>query len=123
MRHSDVVFSGKSGATYRFQVWSLETPFRPISAAYIVTRRAQENGNYNRASHEILYIGETSSLADPFATAADFTCFRKHGANCICIYRVEHEQLRRDAALDLALSHSTPCGEKSKTERLAVDGV
>jgi hypothetical protein len=123
LRYSDVVFSGKSGAIYRFQVWSLETVFRPVPAAYIVTRREQSNGTYNNASHEVLYIGETSSLADPFATAADFSCFRKHGATCICIYRVDHEQLRREAALDLALAHSTLCGEKSKLDRLSAASV
>jgi hypothetical protein len=123
MRYSDVVFSGKSGAIYRFQVWSLETSFRPVPAAYIVTRREQSNINYNSGSHEVLYIGETSSLSDPFATSADFNCFRKHGATCICVYRVEHEQLRREAALDLALAHSTLCGENSKLERLSAAGV
>ena len=123
MRYSDVVFSGKSGATYRFQVWSLETSFRPVPAAYIVTRRAQSGSNYNSGAHEVIYIGETSSLADPFATAADFACFRKHGATCVCVYRVEHEQLRREAALDLALTHETLCGEKDKIDRLTGAGV
>jgi hypothetical protein len=94
-----------------------------VPAAYIITRRAKENSNYNNATHEILYIGETSSLADPFATAADFNCFRKHGATCVCVYRVEHEQLRREAALDLALSHVTLCGEKDKLERLSAARV
>jgi hypothetical protein len=125
MRYSDVVFSGKSGAVYRFQVWSLETVFQAVPAAYIVTRRAQSNNNYNSGAHEVLYIGETSSLADPFATAADFSCFRKHGATCICVcvYRVEQEQLRRKAALDLALAHVTLCGERNKIERLSAPGT
>jgi hypothetical protein len=123
MRYSDVVFSGKSGATYRFQVWSLETTFRAVPAAYIVTRRAQSSSSYNSGAHEVVYIGEAASLADPFATAADFACFRKHGANCICVYRVEHEQLRREAALDLALAHGTLCGEKNKIDRLSAAAI
>jgi hypothetical protein len=119
MRYSDIVLTGKSGAIYRFQVWSLETPLKAVPAAYIVTRRAQENSNYNSAAHEIVYIGEASSLADPFATASDFNCFRKHGANCICIHRVEDDRRRREVAQDLALAHGTPCGEKGKLDRLA----
>jgi hypothetical protein len=120
MRYSDIVLAGKSGAIYRFQVWSLETPFQAVPAAYVVTRRARENRNYNSAAHDIVYIGEAASLADPFATESDFNCFRKHGANCICIHRVEDGRRRREVAQDLALAHGTPCGEKGKLERLAV---
>ncbi len=118
MKHSDVTFSGKSGEKYRFQVWSLDTKFKPLPAVYMVTRRAQEGGTYNRASHEIIYIGQTANLADPFATEAQFTCFHKHGANCICVLPVSDEARRIASEEDLAALHDAHCNPKQRISRL-----
>jgi hypothetical protein len=118
VKHSDITFSGKSGEKYRFQVWSLDTRFKPLPAVFMVTRRAQNDGTYNRASHEIIYIGETANLADPFATESQFECFRKHGGNCICILQVEDEARRRHSEEDLSALHDTQCNQKQRINRL-----
>lgn len=118
MKYPDITFSGKSGEKYRFQVWSLETRFRPLAAVYFVTKRARDNSTYSRASHESIYIGQTANLADPFATQMQFDCFRKHGANCICIYLLEDEQQRVAVENDLLGLHSTHCNQQQRIARL-----
>jgi len=118
MKHSDITFSGKSGVKYRFQVWSLDTRFKPLAAVYVVTKRAQTHSTYNQASHESIYIGQTANLADPFATESQFDCFRKHGGNCICIHLIEAEERRIAAEDDLLALHSTHCNQKQRINRL-----
>jgi hypothetical protein len=118
MKYGDITFSGKSGAKYRFQAWSLETRFKALAAVYFVTKRAQDGGTYNRASHDSIYIGQTANLADPFATGSQFDCFRKHGANCICIHLIEDESRRIAAEEDLIALHGTYCNQSQRLNRL-----
>jgi hypothetical protein len=118
MKYGDVTFTGKSGAKYRFQTWLLETRFKPLAAVYFVTRRAQDSHTYHRASHDIIYIGQTANLSDPFATESQFDCFRKHGANCICIHLIESEERRIAVEEDLLALHPTHCNHTRKISRL-----
>lgn len=118
MKFGTITFSGKSGEKYRFDAWSLETRFKPLGAVYFVTKRAQNDGTYNRASHDSIYIGQTANLADPFATQSQFDCFRKHGANCICLYVLEGEEQRIAVEEDLIALHSTHCNQQQRIARL-----
>jgi hypothetical protein len=118
MRYSDITFTGKSGVKYRFQAWSLDTKFKPLAAVYFVTKRAQDSSTYNRACHDSVYIGQTANLADPFATESQFECFRKHGANCVCIHLIEDEGRRVAAEEDLVEMHSTHCNHMRRISRL-----
>jgi hypothetical protein len=118
VQYPDITFNGKSGERYRFQAWSLETRFKPVAAVYVVTRRAQDNSTYRRASHENVYIGQTASLADPFGTESQFECFRKHGANCICICLLENEAQRIALEEDLIALHGTHCNQMKRLSRI-----
>ena len=118
MNYPDITFTGKSGGKYRFQAWSLDTRFKPMAAAYIVTKRAQDNSTYRRASHDSIYIGQTGNLADPFGTESQFDCFRKHGANCICICLFENEEQRIAVEEDLIALHSTHCNQLKRISRI-----
>ena len=118
MKYGDITFTGKSGVKYRFQTWSLETRFKPLAAVYFVTKRAQNNSTYHRASHDSIYIGQTANLADPFATESQFDCFRKHGANCICVHLLEDEGRRIAAEEDLIALHSTHCNQMRRINSL-----
>ncbi|HET9404377.1 MAG TPA: hypothetical protein VFO57_07340 [Burkholderiales bacterium] len=118
VQYPDITFSGKSGEKYRFQAWSLETRFKPMAAVYFVTKRAQDSSTYNRASHDSVYIGQTANLADPFGTESQFDCFRKHGANCICIRLVESEEQRIAVEEDLIALHSTHCNQLARIARV-----
>jgi hypothetical protein len=118
LKYPDITFSGKSGEKYRFQAWSLETRFKAVAAVYFVTKRAFDNTTYNRACHDNIYIGQTANLADPFGTEAQFECFRKHGANCVCIYLLEDEERRIVVEKDLMAMHSTHCNQQQRISRL-----
>jgi hypothetical protein len=118
VQYPDITFTGKSGEKYRFQAWSLETRFKPMAAVYLVTKRAQDNSTYRRASHDPIYIGQSANLADPFGTESQFECFRKHGANCICICLLESEARRSVAEEDLIALHSTHCNQLKRINRL-----
>lgn len=109
MQYGSITFSGKSGEKYHFQAWPLETRFRSVAAVYFVTKRVFENATYRRASHEEIYIGQTESLADPFATQARLDCFTKHGANCVCVCLVVNQDRRIAIEQDLLALHSTSC--------------
>ena len=118
MNYPDITFTGKSGGKYRFQAWSLDTRFKPMAAVFIVTKRAQDNSTYRRASHDSIYIGQTGNLADPFGTESQFDCFRKHGANCICICLFENEEQRIAVEEDLIALHSTHCNQMKRISRI-----
>lgn len=109
MQYGGITFSGTSGEKYYFQAWSLETRFKSFAAVYFVTKRMVEKGTYRRASHEEIYIGQTESLANPFATQSKFDCFKKHGANCVCICLVTSEEQRIAIEQDLLAGHQTTC--------------
>lgn len=118
MRYGSITFAGQSGEKYRFEAWPLETRFKPLAAVYLVTKRAFDNTTYRRASHDRIYIGQTANLADPFATQSQFECFRKHGANCICIYLLEDEKRRIAVEEDLIALHNTHCNQQQRISRL-----
>jgi hypothetical protein len=121
MKYGNVFFCGKSGEDYRFEAWSLETRFRAMAGVYFVTRRSVEDSNYNRACHENIYIGQTASLADPIGTHARFTCFEKHGANCVCVYAVESEERRISIENDLLAAYPTVCNQEGNRDILWFD--
>ena len=104
-----VTFSGKSGEKYYFQVWPLETRFRSVAAVYFVTKRVRENQTYDRACHEGIYIGQTENLTGLFATQSRLDLFKKHGANCVCVYLVKNEERRLAVEQDLIAVHTPPC--------------
>jgi hypothetical protein len=118
MRYGSITFTGKSGEKYRFDAWSIETRFKALGAVYFVTKRAMGNATYNRASHDNIYIGQTANLADPFETHSRFDCFRKHGANCVCIHVLEDEERRNAMENDLLELHSTHCNQQQRMARL-----
>jgi len=108
-----VTFAGKSGEKYYFHAWPLETRFKSVGAVYFVTKRVFSNQTYGRrASHEGIFIGQTDNLADPLSTQTQLTCFKKHGANCVCVCLVPNEQQRLAIEQDLIAGHSTSCNDE-----------
>ena len=118
MRQGSVIFSGKSGEEYRFQVWPLETRFKAVAAVYFVTRRAHENNTYRRACHDGIYIGQTENLADSLAAQAQLDRFGKYGANCVCVYLLADEERRIAVEQDLLAAHSTHCNQQARSARI-----
>jgi len=105
-KYGDIMLSGKSGHKYCFQAWPFGTRFRPLGAVFFVTKRLFNNKNYRRACHEVLYIGETSSMAEPLASLFQLDAFEKRGANCVCVYPTTDEAQRRTMLEDLVAGNS-----------------
>lgn len=118
MKYGGITFSGKSGERYYFEAWPLETRFRSLAAVYFVTKRSFENSTYRRACHDAIYIGQTGNLADPFATGSQLDCFKKHGANCVCILLLADEERRTAVEQDLIAEHNTHCNQQSRVARI-----
>ena len=109
--YGGITFNGKSGEKYYFKAWPLQTRFNPLGAVYFVTKRAFNDKTYRRASHESIYIGQTTDLTAPLATPVQLACFGKHGANCICVYVDASEERRLAIAQDLMAMHNTTCND------------
>lgn len=103
-RHT-IVFGGAWGQRYRFQVWPLEARFRPVGGVFMVTRRAFNNATFRRASHEVLYIGETSDLSGSLWSVSRLDGFRKQGANCVCVFPTEDPAQRESMVAALTEQH------------------
>jgi hypothetical protein len=112
--YGGITFVGKSGEKYYFHAWPLETKFKSVGAVYFVTKRGFTNKTYRIAGHEAIYIGQTENLTDPFAAHLQLGCFRKHGANCVCVYLVEDPERRLAIVQDLLAAHSTSCNERAE---------
>jgi hypothetical protein len=101
MRIGTLVFSGKSGESYRFEVWPMDTRFKPMPAVYFVTKREVSTGTFNRAGHEHMFLGHTPDISAPLGTTAQLAWFNANGANCVCVYAAESEQRRAAVKKDL----------------------
>jgi hypothetical protein len=104
-KYGDIMLNGKSGHRYCFQAWPFGTRFRPLGAVYFVTKRVYNNKNYRRACHEVIYIGETSSMAEPLASPFQLDAFEKRGANCVCVFASTDEAQRKTMVEDLVAAH------------------
>jgi hypothetical protein len=98
-----IVFRGRSGEQYRFQIWPLGTRFKALGAVCLLSKRSHKNRNFAQtASHECIHIGQTGDLS---ALAYDASCF-KH-ADCICVYLSPSEEHRTAVENDLVDSLGT----------------
>lgn len=109
MEYGGIIFSGKSGEKYFFQVWPMETRFKSLSAVFFITKCGYTSGTYRRIQHEGIYIGQTENLADPLQCQLQLPCFQKHGANRICIHLDSNNERRLIIEQDLIASQNPPC--------------
>ena len=117
--YGGITFTGKSGEKYFFHAWPLGTRFKSMAAVYFVTKRSFSNKTYRIAGHEGIYIGQTENLTDPFSTQMQLDCFKKHGANCVCLYLAENEERRVAVEQDMIAAHRTSCNEQQYAPRLS----
>jgi hypothetical protein len=118
VKYGNITFGGKTGETYHFQVWPLETRFKSVAAVYFVTKRAYDNSTYRRACHDGIYIGQTENLSGALVAAAQLERFRKFGANCVCIHLLADEGRRIAVEQDLLAVHSTRCNHEARAARI-----
>lgn len=103
-----VVFEGKSGNKYTFDVYEWGTPFKEGDAAvYFVTKRAKDaDGTFRLTS---IYVGETGNLANRFDNHHKQNCFNENGVNCVCILGETNEDTRLKIEADLIDNYNPPC--------------
>jgi hypothetical protein len=106
----DAGFKGVSGATYRFDVYTLDTKFNNIGALYIYSTRTVDSEG--RGKHKVLYIGEARELKDRIAYHEMWPCFERYSVNCICIHPDKDEDSRLRKQADLLRAIETPCNEE-----------
>ncbi len=84
-RISTATFKGKSGTSYKFNVYPLGTPLKEVGGIYCITRRSKNaQGEY---THKIIYVGRTEDFSARFDDHHKAECFAKYDANCICTHR------------------------------------
>ena len=107
---ADATFTGVSSRKYSFTAYTLDTSFKNVGAVYIFTeRRVGSDGN---GRHTLLYIGETSELADRLDNHEKWPCVQRHGCNCICVHADEDEDSRLEKVTDLRHGNKTPCNDQ-----------
>ena len=101
-KFGSLILNGKSGSSYSFQTWPLGTQFRAVGAVFFVTKRYHnQKTTFRRANHELIFVGETASMAEPLGPTALLDDFDKHGANCVCVYASNNPVQRRHIVEDL----------------------
>lgn len=104
---ADAEWTGESGAKYNFAIYPFGTDFKAVGAVYIVTKRTvKSDGGGN---HNFIYVGQTGDLSTRFDDHHKAACFKKNGANCICIHLNGKESQRLDIETDLVMHYNPPC--------------
>jgi hypothetical protein len=105
---STVILKGDSLVTYSFDVFPLEDSFHPVAAVFAVTREPEGAGPHR---HEVVFVGEAARMPGQLRDHPKAACFERHGANRVCVHRIEDETARRDAVTDLVDTFRPPCND------------
>jgi hypothetical protein len=106
---ADADFEGDSGSKYSFIVYPFGQAFKAVGGVYIVTKRTVKSDG--GGSHDFIYIGQTGDLSARFDDHHKAECFKKYGANCICVHVSSDESQRFEIETDLCRHHSTRCND------------
>lgn len=98
--------SGKSGKSYTFNIYILNTDFKDRGGLYLFTK-------YVNSEHDPIYLGQTQDLSSRFTNHHKEKCITKHGATHVSICRIENEKERIDAETDILGYYDFPCNERN----------
>jgi len=104
-----IIFKGKSGKEYTFNIYNLDSSWDEIAVVYVVTRAEPKPNGGN--THQVIYIGETDNLKERFSNHHKQSCFDKNKANRLCTFHVIDNETRLAIESDLIGSHDTPCND------------
>src|SRR5688572_19007466 len=97
-----ILFSGKSGTRYQFQVFPLHTALKAVGGVYVVTTRTFEDRTFTtKATHQPLMIGETDDLSALRFSQQQTKDIVKQGAEHICVIAVADSADRARIAQDI----------------------
>ncbi|MHB1862232.1 MAG: GIY-YIG nuclease family protein [Gemmatimonadaceae bacterium] len=97
---STVILKGRSGATYGFTVYPIDTKFKAVGAVYTILQSSSDG---------IIYIGQTGDLSERFDDHHKATCFARHGASFIGVHGETSERNRLAIETDLVQHYGPPC--------------
>lgn len=106
---ADATFKGRTGS-YSFEVYPSDTGFKAVGAVYIFTKRTVNAAG--KASHELVYIGQTESLKDRIPDHEKWPCAERNGVNCVCVHMDDDEDSRLAKETDLRAANDTPCNDQ-----------
>jgi hypothetical protein len=106
-QYGTLAISGASGSSYKFTVHSWDTKFNPIGAVYVITKRTEKPGGVG--SHTYIYVGQTGDLSERFDDHHKINCFRRNGANCICVHPDANKASHLKKEEDLIQALNPPC--------------
>lgn len=100
-----VIWTGKSGTKYTFNLYPIGTNFKAIAGVYIFTKQRVDK------KWRAIYIGETEDLSTRFDDHHKMDCIEDEGATHICILSVGmgKKKDRQAVEADLIASENPPC--------------
>ena len=99
-----ISLAGKSGKSYSFEKYILNTNFNALGGLYLFTRAA-DNTNY------LLYLGHTQDLSSRFTNHHKEQCIDKNGGTHISVCVINDEKKRLEAEKDILSNYNFTCNE------------
>ena len=95
-------WTGSSGQTYLYEVYSYDTAFNPVAANYCVAKIVNQR-------YQAIYFGQTSNLKARFENHEKEDCFKRNGATQIHVHQNGLEFIRKSEETDLIANYGTIC--------------
>lgn len=99
-----ITLKGKSGNSYAFEKYILNTNFSAVGGLYLFSREA-DNTNY------LIYVGHTQDLSSRFTDHHKQDCINKNGGTHISVCAMSLETARLAAEKDILANYNFPCNE------------
>ena len=100
--------TGKSGAKYTFGVYGYPGEWNEVAGVYLITKRVVTGSS---GSHSQIYVGETDNLKERHSGHHKESCFKRHGANCLCFLPETSGQRRLAIEKDILDGGTWPCND------------
>jgi hypothetical protein len=104
MSEGTLTLKGKSGSSYTFEVYKLNTDFKALGGLYLFTKA-------DGTTHTHIYLGQTQDLSSRFTNHHKEQCIDKHGGTHISVRVMNAEKERLAAEKDLLAIYNFPCNE------------
>ena len=101
-----IIWYGKSGQGYSFQIYLNTDNVPEKGGIYIFTKRDESTKR-----HTAIYIGKAKSFDSRFYDHHKEDCIKKHGANRLCLMEEKDDKKRTQIENDLLANYNTSCNE------------
>ncbi len=108
LTENTLTLTGRSGSSYIFQIYSLDTTFNAVGGIYIFSRRYFRDNHYY---HNFIYIGRTEDFSTRFINHHKQRCIERSDANALCILQEGSQRTREQIEIDLLSNNTTICNE------------